>query len=143
MSQVARRYYARGVQAIASNELTIAVEQLQAAVDLAPTFGDARIAFAVALAKFGDPPRAGNVLRAGLGRSTSPVATAAMWATLGDVLTLSGDFFGAEAAFRQAGEHPDFGVRAASGLARVYAKLGRFPDAITQFRRAAAGSSAG
>ncbi|MBK9030048.1 MAG: tetratricopeptide repeat protein [Myxococcales bacterium] len=141
MSQVARRYYARGVQAIASNELTVAVEQLQAAVDLAPTFGDARIAFAVALAKFGDAPRAANVLRAGLGRAPSPVSTAALWATLGDVLTLSGDFLGAEDALRQAGDHPDFAVRAASGLARVYAKLGRFPDAVVQLRRAAAGSS--
>ncbi len=135
MSAIARRYYSRGVQAIATNDLTVAVEQLQAAVDLAPNFGDARIAFAVALAKFGDPPRAANVLRAGLGRATSPVSVAAMWATLGDVLTLGGDFFGAEEAFRQAGTHPDFAIRSASGLARVYAKLGRYPDAVAQLRR--------
>ncbi len=141
MSAVARRYYARGVQAIASNELQIAVEQLQAAVDLAPTFGDARIAFAVALAKFGDAPRAANVLRSGLGRAVSPVGVAALWATLGDVLTLAGDFFGAEDAFRQAAAHPDFAVRAASGLARVYAKLGRYPDAVAQLRRAATTST--
>lgn len=141
MSAVARRYYARGVQAIGSGELQIAVEQLQAAVDLAPAFGDARIAFAVALAKFGDAPRAANVLRTGLGRAVSPVGVAALWATLGDVLTLSGDFFGAEEAFRQAATHPDFAVRAASGLARVYAKLGRYPDAVTQLKRAATSST--
>jgi Flp pilus assembly protein TadD len=141
MSAVARRYYARGVQAIGSGELQIAVEQLQAAVDLAPMFGDARVAFAVALAKFGDAPRAANVLRTGLGRAVSPVGVAALWATLGDVLTLAGDFFGAEDAFRQAATHPDFAVRAASGLARVYAKLGRYPDAVAQLKRAAAGST--
>jgi len=141
MSAVARRYYARGVQAIGSGELQIAVEQLQAAVDLAPMFGDARVAFAVALAKFGDAPRAANVLRTGLGRAISPVGVAALWATLGDVLTLAGDFFGAEDAFRQAATHPDFAVRAASGLARVYAKLGRYPDAVAQLKRAAAGST--
>lgn len=137
MSAVARRYYARGVQAIGSGELQIAVEQLQAAVDLAPNFGDARVAFAVALAKFGDAPRAANVVRTGLGRAVSPVGVAALWATLGDVLTLSGDFFGAEEAFRQAATHPDFEVRAAAGLARVYAKLGRYPDAVAQLKRAA------
>jgi tetratricopeptide (TPR) repeat protein len=141
MSAVARRYYARGVQAIGNGEFQLAVEQLQAAVDLAPNFGDARIAFAVALARFGDAPRAASVLRAGLGRAASAVAIAAQWATLGDVLTLSGDFMGAEEAFRQAGTHPDFAVRAASGMARVYAKLGRYPDAVIQLRRAAAGSS--
>ncbi len=140
MSAVARRYYARGVQAIGSGELQIAVEQLQAAVDLAPAFGDARVAFAVALAKFGDAPRAANVVRTGLGRAVSPVGVAALWATLGDVLTLSGDFFGAEEAVRQAATHPDFAVRAAAGLARVYAKLGRYPDAVAQLKRAAAGS---
>ena len=141
MSAVARRYYARGVQAIGSGELQIAVEQLQAAVDLAPMFGDARVAFAVALAKFGDAPRAANVLRTGLGRAVSPVGVAALWATLGAELTLAGDFFGAEDAFRQAATHPDFAVRAASGLARVYAKLGRYPDAVAQLKRAAAGST--
>lgn len=141
MSQVARRYYARGVQAIATNELQIAVEQLQAAIDLAPAFGDARIAYAVALARFGDTPRAASVLRTGLGRGPSPVSAAAMQATLGDVLTAGGDFLGAEDAFRQAGAHPDFTVRAASGLARVYAKMGRYPDSIAQLRTAASASA--
>lgn len=143
MSQVAKRYYARGVQAIGNNELQIAVEQLQAAIDLAPNFGDARIAYAVALAKFGDCPRGAAVLRAGLGRASSPIASAALWATLGDVLTMGGDFFGAEDAFKQAGNHPDFAVRAASGLGRVYAKLGRYPEMTAQLRAAAAGSKAG
>ncbi|MEZ4401747.1 MAG: tetratricopeptide repeat protein [Kofleriaceae bacterium] len=119
----------------------MAVEQLQAAVDLAPGFGDARIAFAVALTRFGDAPRAAAVLRAGLGRAPSDVGAAALWATLGDVLTTSGDFLGAEQAFHEAATHADFAARAASGLARVYAKLGRYPDAVAQLRRAATASA--
>jgi len=72
----------------------------------------------------------------------SPVSAAAMYATLGDVLTMGGDFHGAEAAFVQAATHPDFTGRAAAGLARVYAKLGRYPDAVAQLKIAAAFSKA-
>ncbi len=141
MSQVARRYYERGVTAIKNGDYTQAVEQLQASVDLSPGFGTARIAFAVALAKFGDCPRAAGVLRAGLGRSPSPTTAAAMLATLGDVLTLGGDFFGAEDAFKQAGATPGFEIRAAAGLARVYGKLSRPVDAIAQLKFASSRSA--
>jgi hypothetical protein len=64
-----------------------------------------------------------------------------MHATLGDILTLGGDFLGAEQAFDQAGHTPGFEARAASGLARVYAKLGRFGDMATQLKKAASASS--
>jgi Flp pilus assembly protein TadD len=138
MSSVSRRYYERGMQFLASNDVPQAVEQLQAAVDLTPNYGNARIAFAVALAKFGDCPRAAGVLRSGLPRATSPTTAAAMQATLGDVLTLGGDFFGAEEAFRIAGATPGFEARAASGLARVYAKMGRYADSVAALRSAAA-----
>ena len=138
MSTVARRYYERGMQSLANADHESAQESLRAAVDLAPGFGNARVAYAVALARGGDCPRAAQVIRAGVGRATSPVSAAAMWATLGDVLTLGGDFFGAEEAFRQALAVPGFGARAAGGLARVYFKLGRHADAVAQLRRAAA-----
>jgi Flp pilus assembly protein TadD len=137
MSSVSRRYYERGMQFLATGDVQQAVEQLQAAVDLTPGFGNARMAFAVALAKFGDCPRAAGVLRSGLPRATSAVSAAAMHATLGDVLTLGGDFFGAEEAFRIAGATPGFEARAASGLARVYAKLGRYADSVTALKYAA------
>ena len=55
----------------------------------------------------------------------------------GDVLTLGGDFFGAEEAFQAAAQTPGFEVRAASGLARVYARLGRYCDMAAQLKRAA------
>jgi tetratricopeptide (TPR) repeat protein len=140
MSSVARRYYERGRASLESGDLESAQEALRAALELAPTFGDARVAYAVAVAKAGDCPRAAQVLRAGLGRASSPISAAAMHATLGDVLTLGGDFFGAEEAFQQARQTPGFEVRAASGLARVYARLARYAEMAAQLELAAAGS---
>jgi Flp pilus assembly protein TadD len=140
MSSVARRYYERGRAALDTNDLESAQEALRAALDLAPAFGNARVAYAIALAKAGDCPRAAQVLRAGLGHASSPISAAAMHATLGDVLVLGGDFFGAEQAFQQAASTTGFEARVASGLARVYARLGRFGDMATQLRRAAAAS---
>lgn len=137
MSSVARRYYERGKQALDTGDLESAQESLRAALELAPNFGNARVAYAVALAKAGDCPRAQTILRAGLGRASSKISAAAMLATLGDVLVMGGDFFGAEEAFQQAGQTPGFEARVASGLARVYARLGRFADMATQLRRAA------
>lgn len=141
MSAVARRYYERGTQSLQQGDLENAQEALRAAIELAPNYNDARIAYAIALARAGDCPRAASVLRAGLGRATSPVTSAAMWATLGDVLTLGGDFLGAEEAFGQVATVPGFEVRAASGLARVYARTQRLPQMAQALRRAAAGSA--
>jgi uncharacterized protein HemY len=128
MSSVARRYYERGRSALDSGDLESAQEALRAAIDLAPHFGDARVAYAVALAKAGDCPRAASVLRAGIGRASSPISAAAMYATLGDVLVRGGDFLGAEEAFGTAAQTPGFEARAASGMARVHARLGRWRD---------------
>jgi len=138
MSAAARRYYERGRAALDTGDLESAQEALRSALDLAPHFGNARVAYAVALAKAGDCPRAATVLRAGIPRATSPISAAAMYATLGDVLTLGGDFYGAEEAFNTAAQTAGFEVRVASGLARVYARLGRFRDMAAQLRRAAA-----
>jgi Flp pilus assembly protein TadD len=134
MSSVARRYYERGRQALDVGDLETAQEALRAALELQPTFGNARVAYAVALAKANDCPRAASVLRAGLGRASSRVS----YATLGDVLTMGGDFFGAEEAFQEASKTPGFEARVASGLARVYARLGRYRDMADQLKRAAA-----
>ena len=137
MSSVARRYYDRGRQALDNNDLETAQESLRAALDLAPQFGNARVAYAVALAKAGDGPRAAQVLRHGLGRASSRISAAAMYATLGDVLVLRGDFFGAEDAFNRAAETPGYEARVASGLARVHARLGRYRDMAKALERAA------
>jgi len=137
VSAVARRYYERGKQALDGGDLATAQESLAAALELAPHFGNARVAYAVALAKAGDCPRAATVLRAGIPRASSRTSAAAMYATLGDVLVLGGDFLGAEEAFNAVAQTPGFEVRVASGLARVYARLGRFADMAAQLRRAA------
>jgi len=108
------------------------LEALRAAVDLLPIYTEARIAYAIALAQMGDCPRGAQVLRAGLGRPSSNVAAATMWATLGDVLAKGGDFYGAEDAFKQSGQQAGFEGRAAAGLARAYAKLGRYADSFEQ-----------
>ncbi len=137
MSSVARRYYERGRQALDTGDLETAQESLRAALELAPQFGNARVAYAIALAKAGDCPRASQLLRAGIVRASSTISEAAMYATLGDVLVLGGDFFGAEDAFQHAGQTPGFEARVASGLARVYARLGRMGDMAAQLRIAA------
>ena len=138
MSAIARRYYERGKQALDTGDLETAQQQLSSALQLAPNFGNAVCAYAVALAKAGDCPRAATILRSGIPRASSRISQAAMYATLGDVLCLGGDFFGAEQAFGQAKQTPGFEARVASGLARVYSRLGRYRDMAQQLARAAA-----
>ncbi len=137
MSAIARRYYERGKAALDTGNLEVAQDELRAALDLAPAFGNARVAYAVALARSGDCPRAATVLRSGIPRATSPISRAAMYATLGDVLVLGGDFFGADEAFGLAAQTPGFEARVASGLARVHARLARYRDMADALRRAA------
>ncbi len=138
MSTVARRYYDRGRQSLENGDLESAQESLRAALELAPGMGNARVAYAVALARAGDSPRAAQILRQGVSRALSKTSAAAMYATLGDVLVLGGDFFGAEEAFKVAAQTPGFEARVASGLARVYARLGRYQDMAAELRKAAA-----
>jgi thioredoxin-like negative regulator of GroEL len=137
MSAQARRYYERGKQALDTGDLESAMQALSSALQLAPNFGNATVAYAVALARSGDAPRAAAVLRSGIPRAQSAVSRGAMYATLGDVLTLGGDFFGAEDAFNAAAQTPGFEARVASGLARVYARLGRYRDMAQALERAA------
>ena len=137
MSVVARRYYLRGTAALERGDLAAAMESLHAAVDLVPTFVNARIAWAVAIARFGDCPRAAQVVRAGLSRRATAPATAAMWAALGDILTLGGDFPGAQDAFSQAEKHDSMIARSKAGIARVHAKQGRYRQAFAALKQAA------
>jgi Flp pilus assembly protein TadD len=141
MSSQARRYYERGKQALDTGDLETAQQQLASALQLAPNFGNALCAYAVALAKAGDCPRAAQALRGGIPRASSAISAAAMYCTLGDVLVLGGDFFGAEDAFNRASSTPGFEARIEAGLARVYARQSRFKDMANALRRAAASSA--
>jgi tetratricopeptide (TPR) repeat protein len=136
----ARRYYARGRAALDRGEADQAIEALASALDLAPHFTDARLAYAVALSRLGDTPRAAQTLRAGLGHARTAAARAALSLTLGEVLTSAGDFAGADDAFRQASTHPAFAVRAAAGRARTLARTGHYREAVAAFLAAARGS---
>ncbi len=129
---LARRYFVRGHGELARGEHEAASESFRAAVDLHPQFASARIGFAVALARLGDVPRATQALRAGLGRPSGAAARMAMLLSMGDVLVLGGDFFGAEDAYRQAAELRPGDPAPAAGLARVYARLGRYKDSFEQ-----------
>ena len=137
MPAASRRYFLRGKAAIAAGDHAEAAEALSAAVELSPRFVAARLAFAAALAHRGDCPRAAQTLRAGLGRKSTPLETAALWATLGDVLVRSGDFLGAEDSFSQAEAHPAFVARVAAGRARLFAKTGRYPESFAALLNAA------
>jgi thioredoxin-like negative regulator of GroEL len=133
---LARRYFVRGHHELSRAENEAASESFRAAIDLHPSFVSARIGYAVALARMGDVPRAAQALRAGLGRPASVNAHAAMLLCMGDVLTVGGDFFGAEDAYRQVSEMRPGDLGAAAGMARVYAKLGRYADAFRQLAQA-------
>jgi thioredoxin-like negative regulator of GroEL len=137
VSSQARSYFERGKQALDTGDLETAQQQLASALQLAPNFGNAICAYAVALAKAGDCPRAAAVLRGGIPRATSPISSAAMYATLGDVLILGGDFFAAEDAYQSAARTPGFEARAASGMARVHARLGRYREMAEALKTAA------
>jgi tetratricopeptide (TPR) repeat protein len=140
MSTAARRYYLRGRIALGRGETEQALEALASAIDLAPQFTDARLAYAVGLCRLGDTPRAAQTLRAGIGHARSAAARAALWGQLGEVLTSAGDFPAAEDAFQQAAAaHPAHAARAAAGRARVLAKSGRHREAVGELLRAARG----
>ena len=109
-------------------------------MDLVPTFLSARLGYASSLVRLGDTPRAAQVLRAGIARTTTPRGRAALFQMLGDVLIAGGDFFGAEDAYRQVVELAPESPGPQAGLARVHAKLGRYGDSFTSLLAAARAS---
>jgi tetratricopeptide (TPR) repeat protein len=137
MSTLARRYFVRAHAELGRGEHEAAAESFRAAMDLVPAWVSARLGYASALVRLGDMPRAAQVLRAGLARTAQDHARARLLSQLGDVLIAGGDFFGAEDAYRQVAEiAPDSGAPSA-GLARVHAKLGRYPESFAALLLAA------
>jgi predicted Zn-dependent protease len=134
---LARRYFVRAHGELHRGEYEAAAESFRAAMDLAPGFLSARLGYAAALVRLGDMPRAGQVLRAGIGRTESVRGRAVLLQTLGDVLIAGGDFFGAEDAYRQVADLEPGSGAASAGLARVHAKLGRYGDSFASLLAAA------
>lgn len=148
MSAVARRYYVRALEALPHGQLDEARGHLRAALELAPYFGEARIAYATLLARHGEAPRAAQLLRDGLrgegygaASGLGPRARLGLLRALGDVLIAAGDYRGAEDAFTQATAVGDE-VGLPQGdlhdrLARLRAKTGRFAEALDELLAAA------
>ena len=141
---VARRYFARGKEQLRAGDLDGATQSFSAAVELAPYFVEARVGAALTLART-DPPRAAQLLRAGLRGLVRASARRLVLVALGDVLTAAGDFPGADEAYAQAsqlpGRHP-----LAARLARLQAKTGRYAEALATLAAATTptrGSGAG
>jgi Flp pilus assembly protein TadD len=134
---LARRYFVRAHTELNRGEYEAAAESFRAAMDMAPGFLSARLGYAAALVRLGDMPRAAQVLRAGIARTSTVRGQAVLLQNLGDVLIAGGDFFGAEDAYRQVADLEPGSGGPSSGLARVHAKLGRYADSFTALLAAA------
>jgi len=135
---VARRYYLRALDELRRNELDDACQDLQAALQLVPGYYEARVAYAAALLRLKDPPRAVQTLRAGLHYNQHGAGRAQLLRALGDALVSAGDFLAAEQAFSEtsattAADSADLHDR----IARLRARTGRFQDAFNELLAAA------
>jgi tetratricopeptide (TPR) repeat protein len=145
MSTVARRYYVRGLEQARRGNMDDAADDFRAALELAPTFTEARIACASSLARSGDAPRAAQLVRNGLARSgIRDRERLALCRALGDVLIATGDYRGAEEAYHDAARTGDrIGIPQTDlhdRLARLRAKTGRFAEALDELLAAARGA---
>jgi tetratricopeptide (TPR) repeat protein len=133
---VARRYFLRGREQLRRGELDSACQEFGSAVELVPDFVEARVGFALTLARV-DPPRAAQSLRNGLNRRVTRPQRRQLLCALGAVLLTSGDYPGAEAAYDEAVGLGATGLH--DRLGRLRAKTGRFADAISELLLAARG----
>lgn len=130
---IARRYYLRALDELRRNDLEDACQDLQAAIQLIPSYYEARIAYSIAFLRLKDPPRAVQILRAGLHHNGSGLGRAQLLRALGDALVAAGDFPAAEQAFAEtsastAADSADLHER----VARLRARTGRFQDAFNE-----------
>jgi len=133
---VARRYFLRGRELLKRGDIDSASQEFANALDLVPEFVEARVAFALTLARI-DSPRAAQALRNGLNRHHRPSQRRQLLCALGDVLLTAGDYPGAEAAYDEAVTLGQKGLH--DRLGRLRAKTGRFAEAITELALAAKG----
>ena len=136
MSVVARRYFVRGRQARLTGDAAAAREAFSAAVDLCPTFVEARIGLGTMLLR-DDPPRAIQVLRGGLGHAPRGRRRRFLLEALGEAQILGGDFIGADASLSEAATLPGAGADLWLRIARLRARTHRFGDAFSAFAEAA------
>jgi tetratricopeptide (TPR) repeat protein len=136
LSAVARRYFLRGRELQREGDAEGAGQAFGAALELCPNFVEARIASALTLLCW-DPPRAAQLLRSGLRRTTRAHPRAQLLCALGDVLVASGDFPGAATAYAEAARLPGATPSLHGRVARLSAKTGQYPEAFSAMLEAA------
>jgi cytochrome c-type biogenesis protein CcmH/NrfG len=137
LSVVARRYFLRGRMARRRGEVADAREAFAAAVELCPSFVEARLGLAAMLLR-DDPPRAVQTLRAGLTLATRGRRRRFLLEALGEAQVLGGDFIGADATLSEAATLPGAGPELWLRIARLRARTHRFAEAFAAFAEAAA-----
>ncbi len=133
---VARRYFVRGRNMIRRGDWDDAQRELAAALELDGGFVEARIGLALCLAR-NDPPRAAQLLRVGLQRTSRPRERQPLLCALGDVLVQGHDFLAADDAYTEAQAIGPAPPRIHDRLARLRAKTGRLPEALAELLAAA------
>ncbi|MEO6952163.1 MAG: hypothetical protein ABI321_10140 [Polyangia bacterium] len=136
MSAVARRYFVRGREARMRGDVPAAREAFGAAVELVPSFVEARIGLGLATLR-DDPARAIATLRGGLGHGPRGRRRRFLLEALGEAQILGGDFIGADASLSEAATLPGAGADLWLRIARLRARTHRFADAFAAFAEAA------
>jgi tetratricopeptide (TPR) repeat protein len=131
---VARRYFVRAREQLRRGDVEAACEAFGAALELVPGFVEARVGYALTLART-DPPRASQSLRVGLTRAARQSERRQLLCALGDVLLSSGDYLGAESAYEEATQLGATTLH--DRLGRLRAKTGRFAEALAEMLAAA------
>lgn len=136
MSAVARRYFLRGREARRRGDAAAAREAYGAAVELCPSFLEARLGLGLVQLR-DDPPRATTTLRAGLTFAPRGRRRRLLLEALGEAQILAGDFIGADASLSEAATLPGAGPELWLRIARLRARTHRFADAFAAFAQAA------
>ena len=136
MSAVARRYFLRGREARLRGDAPAAREAFSAAVELCPSFVEARIGLAMVQLR-DDPPRATTTLRGGLGQGPRGRRRRILLEALGEAQILSGDFPGADTSLTEAATLPGAGPELWLRIARLRARTRRYADSFAALTQAA------
>jgi hypothetical protein len=136
MSVVARRYFVRGRDARRRGDPAAAREAFAAAIELCPSFVEARIGLGMVQLR-DDPPRAMGTLKNGLGLSPRGRRRRLLLEALGEAQILGGDFTGADASLSEAATLPGAGPELWLRIARLRARTHRFAEAFAAFVNAA------
>lgn len=136
MSAVARRYFVRAREARRRGDTASAREAFGSAVELCPSFLEARIGLGMVQVR-DDPPRAVTTLRNGLVFAPRGRRRRLLLEALGEAQLLAGDFIGADASLSEAATLPGAGVELWLRIARLRARTHRFAEAFSAFAQAA------